>query len=100
MKPKRHEKIKQLILDALTKNYRCSPVERAERLYADIDYQYRRIQESEDSKKSFTKAETDAIYEAIDIVSSTSDGATDQKYYSNLLKQLNKAWRKAIRARL
>lgn len=45
--PERATKIKELIREALTKKYNCSPVERADKLYADVEYQFRKIHEQQ-----------------------------------------------------
>jgi hypothetical protein len=45
--PERTTKIKELIREALTKKYNCSPVERADRLYADVECQFRKIHEQQ-----------------------------------------------------
>jgi hypothetical protein len=43
-----------------------------------------------------TKKQTDAIYAAIDFISSNTDSAADQKYYQQLNRNLKAVWFKAI----
>lgn len=46
-------------------------------------------------KKSLpTELQLDAIFEAIDFITSNTDAATDQKYYRGLVRRLNTVWEK------